>query len=419
MNANANPLHRPLAVGDFVIVGEGEEYAGLTGQVREIIPLGSSEHDTGNPTDDIVVDLSVMDYSDNMKAEIAALMKELGYEVDSYADVSIDSVILAPCDLIRITEAERLQYETALTESLESAVFVGDMLSTQHYDRLYSALIDRVEQNYAEYQTSLLGFGQQELIDMAAAIHATDDAHSYMTSYRGYEESELSHYLQFDNPLEILSDHWKKARSDLDDMSFAMDFLNEPERRKLTLEVYPLYIERPKPRVEITLSPKSELTPLQRLKNKMRAEYEGFIADMKTKPPAAILEAAYEKVFKEELLLTIENETPGDEQIAALLTLDTPLDDLYFNWLDTDASYMDMLRDSVDEYTDAVISERKTEQAKTQIPQEPAKPQQKPLPKQPPTLLGEIREAAREVEARKAAQTAPTNQKSTKKENAL
>jgi len=422
LNANANPLHRPLAVGDWITVGEGEEYAGLTGQVKEIIPLGSPEHETGNHTDDIVVDLSVMDYSDNMKAEIAALMKELGYEVDSYDDVSIDSVILAPGDLIRITEAERLQCEPALTESLQSASSIGDMLSSRHYNQLNAALIDRVERNYADYQNFLLGFGQRELIDMAAAIHAYSDAYSYMTAYRGYEESELSFYLQFESPLEIVADHWKSRQSDLEDMSFAMDFLNEPERRQSALEVYTLYVEKPTTEAETAITPETGLTPLRRLENKMRAEYAGFIEGMKNKPPADILEAAYEKVFKEDLLLTIENDVLDDGQIAALLTLDTPLEDLYSNWLDTDVSYMDMLRDSVEEYADAVISERQTEQAKTQAPhtsQEPVKIQQKPLPKQPPTLLGEVREAAREVEARKAAQSAPTNQKSTKKENEL
>jgi hypothetical protein len=361
LNENANPLHRPPAVGDWVIIGKGEEYAGLTGQIKEIILLGSPEHDTGNPADDIVVDLSLMDYSDNMKGEIAALMRTLGYETDSYGDVSIDSVIVAPDDLIRVTEAERLQYEPALTESLQSAGFIGETLSSRHIDELSATLINRVEQNYAEYHTSLLGFGQRELIDMAAAIHAYSDAYSYMTAWHGFDLDELSFYLQFENPLSIVAESWRERNSDLDEMTFTTDYLSEPERRKLSLEVYPLYTEKPKQEVEITMVREADLTPRQRLERKVSKEFGDFLWKTERKSPNEIVEAGYEKVFKEDILLTLENGDFSDEQINALLSLDTPLADLYRNWLDTDYSYMDMLRDSMDEYIGAVITEQKAE----------------------------------------------------------
>jgi hypothetical protein len=406
-----------LAVGDFVIVGGGEEYAGFTGQVKEIIPLGSPGHDTGNSTDDIVVDLSVMDYSDSMKAEITAFMSELGYEVSTYGDVSIDSVILAPGDLIRITGDERLQYEQALTESLESAGSVGDMLSTQHCNRLNAALIDRVEQNYADYTKSLENFGTSELIDMAAAIHAHSDAYSYMIAYRGYDERELSYYLQFESPLEIVADHWRERQSDLEDMTFALDFLNEPERRKLALEVYPLYAEKPKPSRYDTIVPEKEKTPIRQLYNKMSDEYDDFLADLKNKPPKEIVQASYEKVFKEDLLLTVENlmdrRDDWDEKANALLVLDRPLAHLYSCWLDTDVSYMDMLRDCVDYEADFLLSEQAKahEKPAREKPQTPNKPEPQ-KPKQTYTLLGDLRETQAEVNARKAEKAAaPTTTK--------
>ena len=420
MNENSNPLHRPLAVGDIVIVARGEEYGGLTGQITEVRRLGSPEHDTGNRTDDIIVDLSILDYSDGMKDEITALMNELGYEVDSYDDVSIDSVILAPEDLIQINDDELTRHHVELATSLESACEIGEKLSAQHFDEIYKVFTARVEKNYADYEHEMLGFGAREIFDMAARIHAVSDAHSYLTVYHNFSEEELRFYLQFQNPLDIVAQAWHERNIDVGDVSFTTDFLWE-RRDKVTQENSLVRDTPSEPeRLEMP-EPAEPATPLDRLCEKMKTEYEGFIGDMKLKPAGDILEAAYEKVFKEDLLLTVETENLNDEQIAALLTLETPLADLYWNWLDTDVSYMDMLRDSVDEYADAVIKELKAEQAKTEPAQEPEKPkQQPPASKQPPSLLGEVREAAREVEARKAAQTALTPTKSTiKKENEL
>jgi hypothetical protein len=143
----------------------------------------------------------------------------------------------------------------------------------------------------------------------------------------------------------------------------------------------------------------------------MSTEYHAFLDDTKAKSPDAILEASYQKVFMEDLLLAVENGDFSDEQIDALLSLETPLADLYWNWLDTDHSYMDMLRDRVDEYANAVISEQKAEKSAPTPEKEPQKPTSQ-KPKQPYTLLGDLRETQAEVHARKAEKTAvPTKTK--------
>jgi hypothetical protein len=188
---NKNPLHRPLAVGDWVTVGRGEEYGGLSGVITEVRRLGSPEHDTGNRTDDIIVDLSVLDYSDSMIDEITALMNELGYEVDSFDDVSIDCVILAPEDLIQISDDELQQHHLELAKSLESACAVGEKISYKKFDDIYAAFVARVEQNFADYEREMLGFGAREIFEMAARIHAVSDAYSYLTVYHNYTEDRL------------------------------------------------------------------------------------------------------------------------------------------------------------------------------------------------------------------------------------
>jgi len=87
-----------------------------------------------------------------------------------------------------------------------------------------------------------------------------------------------------------------------------------------------------------------------RVYEKLSAEYDQFIDSMKQMPFDKLITHAYEKVFKEEILTCFEcgsmNLTP--KEAKALLAKKEPLDYLYKNWLDTDCSYLDMLRDSID-----------------------------------------------------------------------
>lgn len=440
MNENSNPLYRPISAGDIVTVARSDEYGGLTGRVREIQMLGTPEHDTGNPTDDIIVDLSILDYSAEMMDEITALMNELGYEVKSYDDVSLDLIIFAPEDLIQITDDELTKYHTGLAAGLESAKKIGDTLSAKHFGEIYKAFIDRTTQNYASFERQVLDFDARVIYDMAANIHAISDAYSYLTAGHDFSEEELRFYLQFLNPLDIVAGAIKVRNMDVSDMPFSMDYLwgrrddiikenalfGQPvNEEKLSARHFEKichdFLDSAKQNIEEPEASPEPLTIREQLYEKMSAEYKGFLSKTRAKPASDIIEAAYEKVFKEDLLLTIGNDTLSDEQLAALLTLDTPLADLYSNWLDTDVTYMDVLRESVEEYADAVISElagqEKAEPA--DIPHEPVNQKQPPaVSKQPPSLLSEVREAARLAEARKPAQIAPPTTKPNK-ENEL
>ena len=81
---------------------------------------------------------------------------------------------------------------------------------------------------------------------------------------------------------------------------------------------------------------------------KMKKELEQFKADLMTKPPKDILDAAYELTIKEDLLCIFETEDRfTDKECRALLKCKAPLDYLYQEWMDTDVTYMDVLRDSV------------------------------------------------------------------------
>jgi hypothetical protein len=166
-----------------------------------------------------------------------------------------------------------------------------------------------------------------------------------------------------------------------------------------------------------TVLPDKEKTPRERLYDKMSDEYDGFLAELKTKPAQEIIEASYEKVFKEDLLLTVANEMDSnsfdDAKANALLALDSPLAHLYSCWLDTDVSYMDILRDCVDSEAVFLL----LEQIKAcEIPEQTHSDRESQDSKQPYTLLGDLRQTTAEVNARKAEKAAAPKQTKTKKQ---
>lgn len=82
---------------------------------------------------------------------------------------------------------------------------------------------------------------------------------------------------------------------------------------------------------------------------KINREMKEFIADIKTKSPDKIVEAAYEITYKEEILSMFECEGAfNDKQCMAILKTKNALDYLYQEWLDYDGSVLDELRGSVD-----------------------------------------------------------------------
>lgn len=89
----------------------------------------------------------------------------------------------------------------------------------------------------------------------------------------------------------------------------------------------------------------------EKLRKKMQAELDKFIADWKTKSSADTVELAYELTYKEEIMNSFDFDWVGRtpvsvEQAKALLALKHPLDYLYQEWIEYDDSPLDMLRDS-------------------------------------------------------------------------
>lgn len=91
----------------------------------------------------------------------------------------------------------------------------------------------------------------------------------------------------------------------------------------------------------------------QKVCDKMQAELDEFIAELKTKSSSEIIECAYELIYKEDILQSFDfdircNNPLTNEQAKALLSLKNPLDYLYQEWLECDSSVLDTLRLSND-----------------------------------------------------------------------
>lgn len=98
------------------------------------------------------------------------------------------------------------------------------------------------------------------------------------------------------------------------------------------------------------------------LYEKVENEYNAFIERLKQMPPDKIIDHAYEKIFKEDLMVTLEEKKLSYNEAKAMLSLKYPLDELYQEWMRTDISYMDMLSDIVDNRVrKAVIQQQKRE----------------------------------------------------------
>ena len=93
----------------------------------------------------------------------------------------------------------------------------------------------------------------------------------------------------------------------------------------------------------------------KRLYEKARAEQDRYIDDLLKKPPQEIVDSAYEKVVREDILVIFESEDLPDKQVKELLKLKYPLAECYDKWLKADCSHMDMLRDTIEDFGESLV----------------------------------------------------------------
>lgn len=99
----------------------------------------------------------------------------------------------------------------------------------------------------------------------------------------------------------------------------------------------------------------------QSVYERMQQEYSDFIENLKQQSPEKIMDSAYEKVMKEEILSDFcpEFEHYDMEQIKALNKQKEPLEELYQGWMDCDSGIHTVLEDSTYDTLEYLVQEEK------------------------------------------------------------
>lgn len=132
------------------------------------------------------------------------------------------------------------------------------------------------------------------------------------------------------------------------------------------------------------------------LYERMRYEFETFVERLKVLPAERIIESAYEKVMKEDILMCFESGNDEcfltEEEIRSLFRSNAPLQECYDEWQKADITYMDRLMDAIKERADSITRARgeKEEDKMTVVL---VKPNQRPVVTQIGVSLAAMQEA--------------------------
>ena len=91
------------------------------------------------------------------------------------------------------------------------------------------------------------------------------------------------------------------------------------------------------------------------LYEKMAAEQDKFRDWLKSQPPEEILKHTYEYTVREDILMAMEALDLPQSRAAALLASPSPLADVYKEFSDRETSYMDVVRDSIEQRAEAAL----------------------------------------------------------------
>ena len=93
------------------------------------------------------------------------------------------------------------------------------------------------------------------------------------------------------------------------------------------------------------------------LLEKANNEQEQYIEELKKLPPEKIIEKAYEKTMRDDIIIAFEYTMLAEEQLQKLIGLEHPVSACFEEWQKHDTTYMDRLMDVVEEYSDKLVDE--------------------------------------------------------------
>jgi len=99
-------------------------------------------------------------------------------------------------------------------------------------------LKDRIRRNYADFKSETLSLDEETIYSMSDKISAIEDTYYQMTEFDYLDESEAEYLLEFDNPLEMISDCLKEMRDDepveIDEALYMLFDLENHEEKYIT-----------------------------------------------------------------------------------------------------------------------------------------------------------------------------------------
>ena len=97
---------------------------------------------------------------------------------------------------------------------------------------------------------------------------------------------------------------------------------------------------------------------MSQLYEKCAAEQAEYVARLESLAPKKIIDSAYEKVMRDDILMIFEEaDNFTVQQTRALLKLQYPLAECYHKWLKNDCSHMEMLRDTISDFSKMLVKE--------------------------------------------------------------
>jgi hypothetical protein len=126
----AQAINGEVGVGDTVIVAPHDDYGHLIGEVIYIDRLGTPEHDTGNPGDDVHVNFRAFNYPPWQQIAFAEHFSELsGGDDRHFNELPLDDVIIAPDALITLTGVSAERINRMVTDFDEADSFCEEIMA--------------------------------------------------------------------------------------------------------------------------------------------------------------------------------------------------------------------------------------------------------------------------------------------------
>lgn len=97
----------------------------------------------------------------------------------------------------------------------------------------------------------------------------------------------------------------------------------------------------------------------RRLTDKVQQEFSAFQEEIKQKSPQEIYEAAYQIALKSDIAECFSEADYSPQAAKALLKSPNLLNDIYVEWIETDYSHMDDLRQTIDDFKDYMVKTEK------------------------------------------------------------